>query len=146
MKAIRSHIIIALLFAIAVVTSAMAENMKTLGSLDVHYMAIGATFLTPEIAKAYGIERSRFNGLVNISVLDNSKKGKPAIEVDISGTARNDLGQIKRLEFKLVKEGGAIYYLAQLNYTNEETFHFDIKLNDGQSEQQLMFKQKFYVD
>ena len=38
--------------------NAHAENMKKLEHLDVHYMAFGATFLTPKIAKAYGIERS----------------------------------------------------------------------------------------
>ena len=49
-----------------------AENMKKLNDLNVHYIAIGSTFLTPEIAKAYGIERSRYKGLVNIAVLDLS--------------------------------------------------------------------------
>lgn len=127
-------------------TAVMAENMKKLGSMNVHYMAIGATFLTPEIAKAYGIERSRYNGLINISVLDNSQKNTPAKTVSISGTARNDLGQIKSLEFQEVKEGAAIYYLAQINYSNEETFYFELEINDGKESHQLKFKQKFYVD
>ncbi|MCJ8320038.1 MAG: DUF4426 domain-containing protein [Colwellia sp.] len=124
----------------------MAENMKKLGSMNVHYMAIGATFLTPEIAKAYGIERSRYNGLINISVLDNTQKNTPAKTVSISGTARNDLGQIKSLEFKEVKEGDAIYYLAQVKYSDEETYYFDLEITDGTQIQKLKFKQKFYVD
>ena len=62
------------------------------------------------------------------------------------GTARNDLGQIKTLSFDEVKEGDAIYYLAQVKYTNEETFYFDITINDGKEIQQLKFTQKFYVD
>lgn len=126
--------------------TASAENMKKLGSLNVHYMAIGATFLTPEIAKAYGIERSRYNGLINISVLDNSKKDTPAKTVRITGQARNNLGQFKTLEFEEVKEGNAIYYLAQIKYSNEETFHFDISISDGSEKHQLKFSQKFYVD
>lgn len=126
--------------------TAMAENMKKLGSMNVHYMAIGATFLTPEIAKVYGIERSRYNGLINISVLDNTQKNTPAKTVSISGTARNDLGQIKSLEFQEVKEGGAIYYLAQVNYSDEETYYFDLKITDGTQSHTLKFKQKFYVD
>lgn len=128
------------------ITQAHAENMKTLGTMDVHYIALSATFLTPEIAKAYGIERSRFNGLINISVLDNSKSDKPAMSVDISGSAKNDIGQLKQLSFKQVKEGGAIYYLAQVNYTDEETIRFEIDINDGQQKQHLSFSQKFYVD
>jgi hypothetical protein len=125
---------------------ANAENMKKLGSMNVHYMAIGSTFFTPEIAKAYGITRSRYNGLVNISVLDNSQKNNPAKSVSITGKAKNNLGQFKELEFSEVKEGNAIYYLAQVNYNNEETLHFDIMINDGKEKQQLKFSQKFYID
>ena len=124
----------------------MAENMKELGSMNVHYMAIGATFLTPKIAKQYGIERSRYNGLINISVLDNTKKNMPAKTVSISGTARNDLGQIKSLSFQEVTEGEAIYYLAQVNYSNEETYYFDLEITDGKESHKMKFKQKFYVD
>ncbi|MBA6254308.1 DUF4426 domain-containing protein [Colwellia sp. BRX10-1] len=120
--------------------------MKKLGSMQVHYMAINATFLTPKVAKAYDIERSRFNGLINISVLDDTKPSTPAKAVTIQGKARNDIGQIKTLEFDEVKEGDAIYYLAQVNYTNEETFYFDITISDGKETHQLKFKQKFYVD
>ena len=120
--------------------------MKKLGSMNIHYMAIGSTFFTPEIAKAYGITRSRYNGLVNISVLDNTKTGTPAKTVSISGQAKNNLGQFKNLEFKEVKEGDAIYYLAQITYNHEETIHFNLTINDGNEQQTLTFSQKFYVD
>ena len=127
-------------------SGANAENMKKLGSMNVHYMAIGSTFFTPEIAKVYGITRSRYNGLINISVLDNNLQGTPAKSVSITGKAKNNLGQFKDLEFKEVKEGSAIYYLAQVGYQNEETLHFTIMINDGSEKQQLKFSQIFYVD
>jgi len=126
--------------------SVYAENMKKLGDLNVHYMAIGATFLTPEIAKAYGIKRSRYNGLVNISALDNTQKGSPAKTVRIIGKARNNVGQLKSLIFREVKEENAIYYLAEVNYANEETIHFDLQITDGSKKHNLKFSQKFYVD
>lgn len=142
--------IIKLLFAfslsLCMMASVSAENMKKLGSMNVHYMAIGSTFFTPEVAKAYGITRSRYNGLINISVLDNSQAGNPAKVVSITGKAKNNLGQFKDLDFTEVKEGDAIYYLAQVSYNNEETLHFDIIINDGKEKQQLKFSQIFYVD
>jgi len=127
-------------------TNVNAENMKKLGSMNVHYIAIGSTFFTPEIAKAYGITRSRYNGLINISVLDNTKAGNPAKTISINGQAKNNLGQFKSLEFKEIKEGSAIYYLAQVSYNNEETLHFTLEINDGKEQQTLKFSQKFYVD
>ncbi|MCO4798266.1 MAG: DUF4426 domain-containing protein [Colwelliaceae bacterium] len=126
--------------------SAHANNMQKMGNMNVHYMAINATFLTPEIAKNYGIERSRYNALINISVLDNTKNNTPAIAVAITGTAKNLVGQSKKIEFFEVKEGDAIYYLAQVNYRNEETINFDLKITDGKENHTLNFSQKFYVD
>ncbi|KGJ96261.1 DUF4426 domain-containing protein [Colwellia psychrerythraea] len=146
MKASIIKLLIALSLSLFVMTSASAENMKKLGSMNVHYMAIGSTFFTPEIAKVYGITRSRYNGLINISVLDNSQQDNPAKTVSITGKAKNNLGQFKELDFKEVKEGNAIYYLAQVSYNNEETLHFDIMINDGKEKQQLKFSQIFYVD
>lgn len=128
------------------VSTVSAENMKKLGSMNVHYMAIGSTFFSPEIAKAYGITRSRYNGLINISVLDNTRAGNPAKTVSINGQAKNNLGQFKDLEFTEVKEGSAIYYLAQVSYNNEETLHFTLEINTGEEQQTLKFSQQFYVD
>ena len=138
-------LIVSLSYFIAL-TNVNAENMKKLGNMNVHYIAIGSTFLTPEIAKLYDIKRSRYNGLINISVLDNSKEGTPAKRVSITGKAKNNVGQSKKIEFQEVTEGSSIYYLAQVRYDNEETIHFDLIINDGIEIQQLTFSQKFYVD
>ncbi|MBL4764921.1 MAG: DUF4426 domain-containing protein [Colwellia sp.] len=139
-------LLLAITISFFATTYASAENMKKLGSMNVHYIAIGSTFFTPEIAKVYGITRSRYNGLINISVLDNTKAGNPAKTASISGQAKNNLGQFKTLEFTEVKEGDAIYYLAQIKYSNEETLHFTLTINDGTEQQILKFSQKFYVD
>ena len=146
MKNLLVTLLLALVINVVTMTNASAENMQKLGSMNVHYMAIGSTFFTPEIAKAYGITRSRYNGLINISVLDNTKAGNPAKTVSISGQAKNNLGQFKTLEFQEVKEGDAIYYLAQVNYNDEETLHFTLTINNGTEQQTLKFSQKFYVD
>lgn len=134
------------ILCLALVTNVQAENMKKLGNMNVHYIAIPSTFLTPEIATTYDIQRSRYNSLVNISVLDNTQVNTPAKTVSITGKARNNIGQLKSLEFIEVKEGEAIYYLAQINYANEETINFDITINDGTEKQSFKFSQKFYVD
>jgi hypothetical protein len=129
----------------AITFSAGAEQMKQLGNWDVHYMAFGSTFLTPEITKAYGINRSAYSGVINISVL-SSAKGHAAQKISISGEARNLLGQTVALKFKEVVEGSAVYYIAQIDYRNEETYNFDIKLKQGNQSQSLKFNQKFYVN
>ncbi|GHE77020.1 DUF4426 domain-containing protein [Thalassotalea profundi] len=146
MNSLMSKVITFLLLTLALSFHSIADNMQKLGNMNVHYIAISATFLTPEIATAYNIERSRFNGLVNISVMDNTVEGNPAKTVSITGTAKNLTGQKKDLEFTEVKEGDAIYYLGQVNYRNDETIIFDLSITDGKETQTLKFSQKFYVD
>jgi hypothetical protein len=126
-------------------SNANAEQMKKLGNWNVHYIAFGATFLTPEIAKAYGIVRSRYKGVVNISVL-SADKGSSAQKVTISGVARNLLGNQVNLKFKEIVEGKSVYYIAQIDYSNAETFRFEISLKQGNKSESFKFSQIFYTD
>lgn len=121
-----------------------AEQKKTLGNWDVHYIVLNTTFLTPEVAKAYGIVRSKNNALVNISVLD--KRNKEAQSVALTGNASNLLGRKTDLDFKKVQEGESIYYLAVLPFDDEELYRFKIRIVDGNINQSLAFQQKLYKD
>lgn len=134
----------ALLLFAAVASPAQAEQKKQLGPWDVHYIAMPSTLIEPAIASNYKIERSKYNGLVNISVLNSSDQ--KAQQVTLSGSAKNLLGQQKTLNFTQVVEGEAIYYLAQLPYRNEERLSFVIDINQGNQNQQLTFEHTFYVE
>ncbi|MEE1999882.1 DUF4426 domain-containing protein [Alkalimonas sp. MEB108] len=122
----------------------VAEQKQTLGPWDVHYLAFNATFLTPEVARSYGIERSRFTGIVNLSVL--SSDDQTAQQVNVTGTARNLLGQQRTLRFQQVRDGAAIYYFAPLTIRNEELWRFDIQLQQGNEQQRLRFEHTYYID
>ncbi|TMP47336.1 DUF4426 domain-containing protein [Pseudoalteromonas sp. S1688] len=118
---------------------------KELGPWQVHYIAFPSTFIQPQIAKAYGLERSGYKGIVNISILKNDTD-KTAQKATLQGTARNLLGNKQSLNFKEVVEGDSVYYLAQVDYTNEEILRFEIEIQQGNQFQTLKFQQKFYVD
>ena len=118
---------------------------KELGPWQVHYIAFPSTFIQPQIAKTYGLERSGYKGIVNISILKNDTD-KTAQKATLQGTARNLLGNKQTLNFKEVVEGDSVYYLAQVDYTNEEILRFEIEIQQGNQFQTLKFQQKFYVD
>ena len=109
-----------------------------------HYIAFNTTFLTPQVAKQNAIVRSKFNGLINISVLD--RQDKTAQSVILTGQAKNLLGVIKKLTFKQVKEGKAIYYLAVLPFSDLEQYRISVDINDGLEQRTLKFQHKFYAD
>ena len=121
-----------------------AEQKQVLGSWYVHYIALNSTFLTPDVAKQYGIVRSKFNALINISVLD--RQDKAAQSVVLTGTAKNLIGVVKKLTFKQVTEGQAIYYLAVLPFSDLEQYRISIDINDGLEQKTLKFQHKFYAD
>lgn len=122
-----------------------AEQFKQFSNLEVHYIAIPSTFIQPKIAKQYAIKRSKNNGLLNISILDN-KQNKQAIEATLTGTGKNLIGQTHQLVFAQIKEGDAIYYLAEYPYTNEEIVNFNIKIKTKTKSNTLKFQHKFYVE
>jgi len=110
----------------------------------VHYSAFPSTFLSADIAKNYKVQRSRYTGLINISVL---KSGDTAAqEVTIKGTAKNLLGVHKPLEFKRIKEGKSIYYLSELSYRNEETYQLSLEIMKGSTTETLKFQHTFFVE
>ena len=124
--------------------SVNAEQKRELGNWDVHYIALNTTFLTPEVAKQYGIVRSKFNALINISVLD--RQDKSAQSVILTGEAKNLLGVVKKLNFKQITEGKSIYYLALLPFSDLEQYRITVNINDGLEQKNLKFQHKFYAD
>ncbi len=138
---------IILLLASVFAMPSWAEQFKNIKDVEVHYSAFNSTFLTAEMARNYSLKRNGYSAILNISVLDNSQAGKPAITADISGNSRNLVGQIRQLNFREVKEGNAIYYLAEFPVSEEESLTFDLNVNAGiKGNGTLKFTQKFYVE
>src|SRR5690606_20080407 len=103
---------------------AAAERKHSIGSLDIHYSVFNSSFLQPDTAAATGLIRSRGQGVVNIAVLD---AGKPSAAT-VSGSVRNLLGQETTLSFRQIREGEAIYYLAQFPLSSREVLRFNIRV------------------
>ncbi|WOT04274.1 DUF4426 domain-containing protein [Shewanella youngdeokensis] len=135
------------LLSLCLINYAYAEQKQKVGNFDIHYVALSSTFLTPSIAKAYGIKRSRYSGVLNIAVLDNSVEGNPAVRADITGVANNLLDARIQLAFREIREGNAIYYIAEVPYRDDQTINFKIEVKHGNKlNTSLKFSQKFYVD
>ena len=113
-----------LLMSLCLSLPALAEQKQSYGDLDVHYSAFNSGFLQPEIAAATGLVRSKSQGVVNVAVL----KAGTASSAKVSGTVKNLLGQSSALSFKEVKEGKAIYYLAQFPFEQRETLRFTLNV------------------
>jgi hypothetical protein len=122
---------------------AMAERKQSFGDLDVHYSAFNSSFLQPDIAAAANLTRSKSQGVVNIAV----RKADQPVGAQVSGQVKNLLGQVHNLQFKQVKEGEAIYYLAQFPFDGNETLRFSLQVQaTGGTTQSFDFTQEFFPD
>ncbi|PKG38805.1 DUF4426 domain-containing protein [Psychromonas sp. Urea-02u-13] len=137
-------IILAIFFS-TLALPATAEQKQDFSNLEVHYIALPSTFIEPYIATQYGLKRSKYTGLVNISVLDKNQQSMP-IEANLIGSGRNLIGQIEQLKFKKIKEGKSIYYIATYPFTNEEIVKFDVQIKAQNKTHRLKFQHKFYVE
>lgn len=133
-----------LLLGVGLLLSAQLHAAEQkIGAWTVHYNALPSTFLTPEIARANRIERSRYNGLLNIAVLDQNGK---TLQVNMTGQGKSLLGTIRKLEFQTIREGDAIYYIAEYPYRNEDNVLFTIDIKSPEQGGELSFRHTFYTD
>ena len=126
--------------------TASAGQFKDIDNLEVHYSSFPSTFLTPEVASTYKIQRSRYSAVINVTVLKKDQEGKPAVAAVLNGQAKNLLGTVKNLSFREIREGDAIYYIAEIKHANEERFSFSIDVSHNGTRGNIEFDQTFYVD
>ena len=116
------------------------ERKEVFGDITVHYNTFNSTFLTPDIAKAAELTRSKNQGVINVSVI---KGGKPLM-AQVSGTVKDLTSQSVPLKFKEVTETGAIYYIAQYPVDQQEVRTFEIKVQTGDKVNTLNFNQELF--
>lgn len=121
-----------------------AEQKKVLGPWDVHYIAFDSTMIDAKIAQSYQLQRSKYQAVLNISVLNSTDQ--KAQQVRISGTATDLTQKQIELSFREVREGDAIYYLAQVPVHDQKHLNFKLDIWQGTENQKLEFSQVFYID
>lgn len=138
--------LLVLLFTIAPVQA--QETAKQFGDYVIHFNAVNTDFLTPEIARNYGIKRSKNRVLITVSVLKGEigVAGQP-VAADISAHATNLSDQTKTLNMRQVNDGNAIYYIDTFSVTNEETvdMHISAKPKNGGPNMEVKFRRQFFT-
>lgn len=133
--------------ALLLACTAWAEQKVAIKGYDVHYMALSTAELTEDVAQAYGMERSNKQAFLSISVLKPQAESSVALPVEavVSGSFRNLIGQNKPLEFRQVKEGSAIYYIAEFRFYSEEVLRFNLEVSpENGGSQTVQFEQSIW--
>jgi hypothetical protein len=125
---------------------ASAQQSEMFGPFELHYSVVNTTFLDPEIAARYGITRGEKRAIVNLAVREHLADGGTEARtmprtMQIEGRTW-DLIQNQFLQFKEIREGQAIYYIAQFKFINEEWRFFEMDFRPEGADQTYTFKFK----
>jgi hypothetical protein len=126
---------------------AWAQQSQTFGPFELHYSVVNTTFLDPKVAATYGIIRGKKRAILNLAVRENLASGSAARAMELRGRTW-DLIQNQTLEFREIREGEAIYYIAEFAFINEEWRFFEINFRPAGAEQTytLKFKHQLYIN
>lgn len=125
------------------------QNMKDFGEYVLYFNALNTDQLTPEIAREYGIVRSKSRALLNVSIHRKLANGQTeAVTGAVSASAVNLTGQLENMTLREIREDQAIYYVGELAVTDSEVliFTIDATPSNDPSRFTVRFKKQFFVD
>ena len=118
------------------------------GRYEVFYTTFNSSFITPEVAKAYGFVRGANRALINVAVIETLSDGKTRnVNADIKASV-NDLIYNQPLKFKRIQEQASIYYIAPFKINHKIDVYFDLQIRPENSNKtiDLKFKKRLYHD
>ena len=126
------------------------QRSQDFGSHVLHFNAQPTADLQPEVAKQYGIVRSKNRAMLNVSIVKKlpGSTGQP-VPGEVTASASNLTGQLKTVSLREIKDGGAVYYIADLPVANGETLKFEIQARPADYEGDafpVSFTETFYSD
>ena len=137
--------ILALVIALGLmgrVPPAQAQQSERFDAYELHYSVVNTTFLEPEVAAAYGITRGKKRAVLNLAVREHLEDGgNEARSMQLKGRTW-DLIQNQFLEFQEIREGPAIYYIAEFKFINEEWRFFEVNFRPEGADRTYTFKFK----
>lgn len=128
---------------------AHAENSTREQGYTVHHNAIPTATLTPEIANSYNIVRSKYRGLLNVSIIrDRAGTTGESVTARVKASTSDLTGRGNNLAMREIHEGDAYYYIGEFPIVNGETLTFHIEVTPTGLQQPIKaeIKQQFFID
>jgi Domain of unknown function (DUF4426) len=122
---------------------------EVFGDFEVHFNALRTDQLAPEVARAYGIERSANRVMLNVSLLRRDADGRTTpVDGTVTATARNLNGQLKNLAMRRITEGASVYFIGEVGISGTEILVFDIDTapSGAPSVYSVQLKREFVAD
>jgi hypothetical protein len=125
------------------------ESSKDFGEYVVYFNALRTDQLSPDIAREYGIVRSKSRAMLNVSIHRKLPDGRTeAVTGAVSASAINLNGQLTTMTLREIREDVAIYYVGETGIMDGEVliYTIDVTPSNEASRFTVRFKKQFFVD
>jgi hypothetical protein len=124
------------------------ETFRDFGTYEIHYNAVRTDALPAEVARSYGIQRSKNRAMLNVTVLRKEADHAPRkpVDAEVKVDAYNLNGQLKNIEMRRVSEGDAIYYIGEVSIGGSEILVFELNVTPQGESAPLTVKLKREFD
>ena len=125
------------------------ESSKDFGEYVLYFNALNTDQLSPDIAREYGIVRSKSRAMLNVSIHRKRENGSTeAVTGAVSASAINLNGQLETMTLREIREDVAIYYVGELGITDGEViiYTIDATPSNEPSRFTVRFKKQFFVE
>ena len=141
--------VLPLLLGLLLPLTATAENSTRAAGYTIHHNAIPTATLTPAVATGYSITRSKYRGLLNVSVIKDVQgtTGQPVTAI-VKANATNLLGKSRAISMREIREGKAVYYIGEFPIIDRETLTFELEVRPAGMKKPISASpnQQFFVD
>jgi hypothetical protein len=108
--------------------SAHAEIQK-FGDVDINYNVVTTDTLSPQVARAYGITRSKNRLLLTVAATRDDDRGIPrSINAEVTAYTVNMIEQHRQIKMRNINEGGAIYYIGDFSIASPDFLRFTLNI------------------
>ena len=125
------------------------ESVKDFGDYVLYFNALITDQLTPDIAREYGIVRSKNRAMLNVSIHRKLADGRTeAVMGAVSASAINLNGQLETMTLRMIQEETAIYYVGELAISDGEVLIYtvDATPSNEASRFTVRFKKQFFIE
>lgn len=128
--------------------AAAAEQFVDAGPYRVHYAAINTTALTPDIARQFGVSRTRNEILLVLNAQQQVDGRYLPVPATATGTATTLLGHVQKLALRPVREADVHYVVASFQTLDGEFMRIDAQVlpEGANAPLTVKFRQQFYRD
>jgi hypothetical protein len=125
------------------------ESTKDFGDYVLYFNALNTDQLTPDIAREYGIVRSKSRAMLNVSIHRKLADGRTeAVTGAVSASAINLNGQLRTMTLREIREETAVYYVGELAISDGEVLIYTVDATPANEASRftVRFKKQFFVE